>query len=80
MAFAHMYLIAGPNDKDLCNSQYNLTDVEYSKFIEDGGWACSRKESIEFSSNIFFNFDIPNGVPLGITYAFACVMSIFLLK
>lgn len=75
--FSHIYHITGPDNENLCNNADDFTDEE---FADGGGWTCELSDSIEKSFSIFFNFDIPSGVPLAITYLYAFVMEIFLLN
>jgi len=76
LMFSHMYHITGPDDSNLCNNTNDYTEEEFA----NGGWTCELSDSIEKSFSIFFNFDIPSGVPLAITYLYAFVMEIFLLN
>jgi len=88
LMFAQMYFVAGPDNINICendaNANYDNEDMddfeENEEFDNKGGWACTLTGSLTHTFEMFVDPGIPSGVPIGISLAFAFVMSVFLLN
>jgi len=76
--FANAYYIAGPNDTKLCNNETDYQSEE--AFNLAGGFSCTRITSFEYSFENLFAFEIPPGVPQGISYIYGFLMVLLILS